>query len=74
MTQKAEFSLFRARQKHFEEGDKAGKMLARYIKQREALSAIPAVRTEDGALLSDTTEKNETSREFYLLTLVRIRS
>ena len=44
MTQKAEFCLFRARQKYFEEGDKAGRMLARYIKQKEAMCAIPAIR------------------------------
>ena len=35
LTEKAEFALFRTRQKQFEKGDRAGKMLARYIKQRE---------------------------------------
>ena len=65
LTQKAEFSLFRARQKYFEDGDKAGRMLARYIKQREALSNIPAVRAEDGALMFDSKDINRTFRDFY---------
>ena len=42
LTQKAEFNLFRARQKYFEEGDKAGRLLARYIKQKENQSSISA--------------------------------
>lgn len=39
--------------------------MARYVKQREALSAIPAVRTEGGALMSDSIEINKTFRDFY---------
>lgn len=54
MSEKAEFYLFRARQKYFEEGDKAGRLLARYIKQREAMSTISVIRDEAGQLLSDT--------------------
>uniref|UniRef100_A0A8C7WW94 exodeoxyribonuclease III n=1 Tax=Oryzias sinensis TaxID=183150 RepID=A0A8C7WW94_9TELE len=50
LSQKAEFSLFRARQKYFEEGDKAGRLLARYIKQREAMSTISAVQDDKGHL------------------------
>lgn len=52
LTRKPEFALFRARQKFFEEGDKAGHMLARYIKQKEALSSIPAVRVQGDVLLT----------------------
>ena len=65
LTQKAEFSLFRARQKYFEEGDKAGRLLTRHIKQREARSTIAAIRTEGGALTRDPREINKTFREFY---------
>lgn len=65
LTQKADFSLFRTRQKYFEEGDKAGRLLARYIKQREAQSTIAAIRTEGGAATRDHTEINMTFREFY---------
>lgn len=44
LTHKAEFALFRARQKFFEEEDKAGRMLATYIKEEEALRSIPALQ------------------------------
>ena len=33
--ERVHFSLFRARQRFFEGGDKAGRMLANYIKQQE---------------------------------------
>ena len=65
MTQKAEFSLFRARQKYFEEGDKAGRMLARYIKQKEAMTAIPAIKGDGGTLISDPRKINLAFRDFY---------
>ncbi len=38
LSKQVEFGLFRVRQKYFESGDKAGKLLANYIKQREMLS------------------------------------
>ena len=45
-SQKVEFNLFRARQIYFESGDKAGNLLARYIKRRESASTIPAIRSQ----------------------------
>uniref|UniRef100_A0A3Q2ZLG1 exodeoxyribonuclease III n=1 Tax=Kryptolebias marmoratus TaxID=37003 RepID=A0A3Q2ZLG1_KRYMA len=57
MSEKAEFSLFRARQKYFEEGDKAGRLLARYIKQREAMTSISAIRNR--TVNSTTFNKNK---------------
>lgn len=36
LTPKVEFTLFHLIQKQFENGDKAGKMLARYVKMKEA--------------------------------------
>ena len=65
LSQKVEFSLFRARQKFFEEGDKAGRMLANYIKQQETHSAIPAVQDQQGTLHIDITEINNTFKDFY---------
>lgn len=53
-SKKAEFALFTARQKQFEEGDKASKMLARYIKIKELACVIPAIREPNGQLHSDT--------------------
>lgn len=46
--------LFIPRQKKFEEGDKAGKMLARYIKIKEAQNTKSSIRTQDGKPVSET--------------------
>lgn len=46
--------IFILRQKKFEEGDKAGKMLAKYIKIKEAQNTKPSVRMQDGKLMSET--------------------
>lgn len=59
LSQKVEFNLFRARQTYFESGNKAGKLLARYIKQREMASTIPAVS------LTATVDINQAFKEFY---------
>ncbi|CAI5685458.1 unnamed protein product [Oreochromis niloticus] len=66
LTQKMEFSLFWARQKYFEDGDKPGKLLARYIKQKEAQTIIAAIRAQDGTLVSKPSEVNEAFRDFYM--------
>lgn len=50
LSQKVRFMLFRARQRFFEKGDKAGHMLANYIKQQEALNAIATVQDQQGVL------------------------
>jgi len=47
---KPDYLLFRARQTFFESVDKAGKYLARYIKQKESKSSVAAVMTADGSL------------------------
>lgn len=67
LTQRAEFALFRARHKHFEEGDKAGRMLARYIRQQEneKKSIILGVTDEGGNLQSSSTSINEIFRNYY---------
>lgn len=46
--------LFIPRQKKVEEGDKAGKMLARYIKIKDAQNTKASVRTQDGKLVSES--------------------
>lgn len=46
LSQRVEFSLFRPRQRFFEEDDKIEHMLVNYIKQQEAHSAIPAVQDQ----------------------------
>lgn len=65
LSQKVEFNLFRARQTYFESGDKAGKLLASYIKQRDSASTIPAVRSPSGEIFTATGDINKTFKEFY---------
>lgn len=61
---KIEFLLFKARQTFFESGDKTGKLLARFIKEREQVSTIPAIRTLTGGTLTATGDINKCFREF----------
>lgn len=68
MTQRVEFSLFQARQKYFEEGDKAGRLLAKHIKQKEAMSTIPAIRRDNERVLTDPKGINAAFRDFYINT------
>uniref|UniRef100_A0A3Q1GUH1 exodeoxyribonuclease III n=1 Tax=Acanthochromis polyacanthus TaxID=80966 RepID=A0A3Q1GUH1_9TELE len=65
LSQKIEFLLLRARQKHFEEGDKAGSMLANYIKQQEAQSVIPAICDYKGEIHTSPKSINRAFEEFY---------
>ena len=60
LSKKTEFNLFRARQSYFESGDKAGKLLGSYIKQRELASTVPAVRSPAGELFTATVHINKT--------------
>ena len=64
LTEKVEFGLFRARQKYFESGDKAGKLLASYIKHKELSSSISSVQSM-GSLLTKPVDINNAFREFY---------
>lgn len=66
LSQKVGFGLFRVRQKYFESGDKAGKLLARYIKQQESMATITAVQSEGGALLTKSADINQTFKKFYM--------
>lgn len=66
LSQKAEYNLFRAKQTYFESGDKAGKLLARYIKQRELASTIPAVGSPAGDVCTATVDINRVFKEFYI--------
>lgn len=53
--------LFRARQNYFESGDKAGRVLGRYIKQKQSSSIIDAVHK----LVTNSKDTNETFKDFY---------
>lgn len=66
LSQKVEFGLFRVRQKYFESGDKAGRLLARYIKQQESMATITAVQSQGGVLMTKSADINDTFRKFYM--------
>ena len=65
MYEETAFALFRLRRESFENGEKAGKMLALRLKQMENKQAIPAIRNENDELLSEGTAINESFRSFY---------
>ncbi len=62
LSQKVEFSLFRMRQLYYESGDKAGKLLANSLKQKELSSIISAIRSKGGELRSKSVEINNMFR------------
>jgi len=66
LSKKTEYFLFRARQTIFESGDKAGKFLARHIKQKEVKLPIAAVTTGDGSLATKSREINDIFKKFYI--------
>ena len=65
MQRKAEFSLFRCRQKYYEQGERAGKLLAQRVKQQQAKTLISAIQNEKGEILTDTMEINNTFPLLY---------
>ena len=65
MQRKAEFSLFRCRQKYYEQGERAGKLLAQRVKQQQAQTLISAIQNEKGEILTDTIEINNAFQLFY---------
>ncbi|XP_069059647.1 uncharacterized protein C21orf140 homolog [Pleurodeles waltl] len=51
-TTQAEYALQRLRHRHYEQGEKAGRLLAAQLRQRDAASAIPAIMSPSGAVLT----------------------
>lgn len=58
-------ALFQLRKRHFESGDKAGKMLAHKLKQVENMHFIPAVSDSEGTPHTDNTSINLAFKQFY---------
>ena len=54
------------RQKYYKSGDKADKLLANSLKQRELSSIISAVRSEEGESKAKTVDINSMFRDFYV--------
>lgn len=63
-TKKAEYALFRLRTRFYEGGEKAGKLLARQLKQQNASNIIPAIK-KGNTMVSMTKEINEVFQNFY---------
>uniref|UniRef100_A0A8C6T8R1 Reverse transcriptase domain-containing protein n=1 Tax=Neogobius melanostomus TaxID=47308 RepID=A0A8C6T8R1_9GOBI len=57
--------LHRARQNYFESGEKAGKLLSNYIKQKKFNSLIPAIQTNENSLVTDPAKINQRFKEYY---------
>ncbi|KAJ1106315.1 hypothetical protein NDU88_003716 [Pleurodeles waltl] len=51
-TTQAEYALQRLRHRHYEQGEKAGRLLVAQLRQRDAASAIPAITSPSGAVLT----------------------
>lgn len=66
LSQKVEFFLFRMRRKYFESGDKASKLQANCLKQKELSSLTPAIRHGEGELRTKSGDINNMFREFYV--------
>lgn len=64
LNKKAEYALFRLKTKHYESGEKAGKLLARQIKQQDASHVIPAIK-EGNKVLTSNREINRVFNQFY---------
>lgn len=59
------FALFQLRRKHFESGDKAGKMLAHKLKQAENMHSILVIKDRKGTLHTDNTSINLAFKHYY---------
>lgn len=60
-----EQTAFALRRKHFECGDKAGKMLALQLKQLESKQSILAIKSAEGDIINDQKIINQAFRDFY---------
>lgn len=61
----AEMQLLNSRQRIFESGDKAGKLLAQQARAAAASGFIPSIKSSSGATTTDPKLINETFSKFY---------
>ena len=64
-TNEAELQLLRSRQRFFESGDRAGKLLAQQARAASASRLIHSIRSTPGVILTDPKSINETFTKFY---------
>lgn len=62
---KVEYALFRLNTNFYESGEKAGKLLARQLKRKEANFTIPAIKDESGIPKTSTGDINDVFFKFY---------
>lgn len=62
---KAEFALFRTKQKYYEQGERAGKILANRVKQLQNQNIISSIHTKDDRVTTDKKVINHVFRSFY---------
>ncbi len=65
LQKKAEFTLFCNKQRHYEQGERAGKMLAHRIKQLNAQNIIPSIFKTQNKLITGKKEINKVFCDFY---------
>ncbi|KAJ1208846.1 hypothetical protein NDU88_004229 [Pleurodeles waltl] len=64
-TSQAEYALQKLRGRHYEQGEKAGRLLAAQLRQREAASAIAAITSSSGAVLTRPQEIVNEFAKYY---------
>lgn len=58
--------FFKSKQKFYEHGEKAGKLLAHQIRQSAAVSTIPEIQTELGEKTTNPNTINDEFKQFYM--------
>ncbi|XP_078524928.1 uncharacterized protein LOC144798014 [Lissotriton helveticus] len=64
-TSKAKYALQKMKGRHYEQGEKAGRLLAAQLRQREAAMAIPAIKSSGGDILTRPQYIVEEFASFY---------
>ena len=64
-TGKVERQLLQSRQRYFEQGDKAGKLLAYQAKVANASRLIPRIQMPDGEIVTDPAKISKTFSDYY---------
>uniref|UniRef100_H3BIT3 Endonuclease/exonuclease/phosphatase domain-containing protein n=1 Tax=Latimeria chalumnae TaxID=7897 RepID=H3BIT3_LATCH len=65
LTQKVEYAMFRTRQRYFESGEKAGKLLVLRLRKLQTSRAIPAIYDKQGSLIYSSKAINEAFTSFF---------
>ena len=65
LNKKTEFDLYRLKNKYFENGDKAGKLLAYRLQKARTSRLIPTIRSVNGEILKSPQDINSRFKEYY---------